>query len=278
MNLWHMRCIGSTAPAAGELRLEHLAAVLAGPGRAGRRGGGAGQGAQRGLFVGIVDIQLRPGFQHRQIPQGAGQVLIAQFALNPGGQQHVAGMRYLYQRRGTEHSLHESACLMLRVIASYGTSRKDLKNALTSSPRSKTSTKAEPTTTPSTWPAKLATCCRERMPNPAHTGTLEQRLTRSMYSSTSAGTPAVGALGAPVVPVMVTAYTKPCAPRHNIANRSGGVTGVTICTNARPSRSRARLRSSLSSKGRSGTMNPATPAAAAARGSASSPKLSSGVQ
>src|ERR1700722_3372771 len=228
MNLWHMGCIRSAAPAARKLRFEHLAAVLASPGGAGRRGGGAGQGAQRGLFVGILDEQLRPGFQHRQIPQGAGQILIAQFALNPGGQQHEAGMGQLFQRRGTEHPLHESACLVLRVIASYGTSRNDLKKALTSSPRSRTSTKAEPTTTPSTWPAKLATCCRERMPNPAHTGTLEQRLTRSMYSSTSAGTSALGALDAPVVPVMVTAYTKPCAPRHNIANRSGGVTGVTI--------------------------------------------------
>ena len=34
---------------------------------------------------------------------------------------------------------------------------------------------------------------------------------------------------------MVTAYTNPFAPRHNIAKRSGGVTGVTICTSAKPS-------------------------------------------
>ena len=38
----------------------------------------------------------------------------------------------------------------------------------------------------------------------------------------------------PVVPVMVTAYTKPWLPAHSCCRRSGSVTGVTICTSASP--------------------------------------------
>ena len=64
---------------------------------------------------------------------------------------------------------------------------------------------------------------------------------------TSTGTSADCPMGVPVVPVIVTAYTKPCAALHSIARRAAGVTGVTICTSARPSRSSASFRSPLSS-------------------------------
>jgi hypothetical protein len=88
--------------------------MVAGPGSAGRRRGCTGQGAQGDLFIRILDIQLWPGFQHRQIAQGARQILISEFALDAGGQQHIARMRHLDQRRGTEHSLHGPACFVLR--------------------------------------------------------------------------------------------------------------------------------------------------------------------
>ncbi len=60
-------------------------------------------------------------------------------------------MRHLDQRCARETPF--SWYCLLRALPQ----RKALKNAPTSSPRSKTSTKAEPTTTPSTWPAKRAT-------------------------------------------------------------------------------------------------------------------------
>ncbi len=88
-----------------------------------------------------------------------------------------------------------------------------------------------------------------------------------MYSSTSSGTATL----LPVVPVMVTAYTNPWLASHSIRIRAGGVTGVTICTSATPTRSKAARISALSSYGRSGMMNPATPASTAASGSLSRP-------
>src|SRR5256886_13396856 len=52
-------------------------------------------------------------------------------------------------------------------------------HAVGSSPRSNTSTSAEPTTTPSTCPRSRLTCSRLRMPKPAHTGIGELARTRS---------------------------------------------------------------------------------------------------
>ncbi len=51
---------------------------------------------------------------------------------------------------------------------------------------------------------------------------------------------------------------------------------VTICTSAKPSARSAALISLLSSNGRSGTMKPSTPAAAASRASAGMPYASKG--
>src|SRR5882724_1378493 len=135
------------------------------------------------------------------------------------------------------------------------------------SPRSRTSTNAEPTTTPSTWPRRRSTCSRLRIPNPAQTGTLANARTRSRYPMTSAGT----ATFLPVVPVIVTAYTKPWLLSQSCFIRSGLVTGVTIWTIAIPCASSALRRSLLSSNGKSGTMNPVTCARTAASARLSSP-------
>ena len=77
---------------------------------------------------------------------------------------------------------------------------------------------------------------------------------------------------------MVTAYTKPCVAAHNFASRAGSVTGVTIWISARPCGSSATRKSSLSSKGRSGTMKPQTPALTAAAVSSRKPKANSGLR
>ena len=61
------------------------------------------------------------------------------------------------------------------------------RNAAGSPPRSRISTSADATTTPSTCGASRSTCSRLRMPKPAHTGSGETRFTRAKYSSTSAG-------------------------------------------------------------------------------------------
>ena len=60
----------------------------------------------------------------------------------------------------------------LRSAATSATARGD-------PPRSSTSTSAEPTMTPSTWPRSASTCSRVRMPKPAHTGTVAAARTRS---------------------------------------------------------------------------------------------------
>jgi hypothetical protein len=74
-----------------------------------------------------------------------------------------------------------------------------------------------------------------------------------------------------VVPVIDTAYTKPCALRQSCSRRCGGVTGVTMRIIARPCSPSARSNSALSSMGRSGTMKPQMPAAAASAASFGSP-------
>jgi hypothetical protein len=51
----------------------------------------------------------------------------------------------------------------------------------------------------------------------------------------------------PVVPVIVTAYTKPCDAAHSFARRAGVVTGVTIWISAMPCGSSAARKSSPSS-------------------------------
>lgn len=96
--------------------------MLAGPRCAGRSRGCARQSAQGDLFVAVIDIQLRPGLHHGQIAEGPGQVLIAQFALNPGAQQHIAGVSHLQQRCGSENSLHRPARVP-RVMLNAATSR-----------------------------------------------------------------------------------------------------------------------------------------------------------
>ena len=101
------------------------------------------------------------------------------------------------------------------------------------------------------------------MPKPAHTGSLAAARTPSRYRATSPGTDAV----LPVVPVMVTAYTNPWLAAQSLAMRAGCVTGVTIWMSARPCGASAARKSSPSSNGRSGTMNPQTPALAASAAS-----------
>jgi hypothetical protein len=83
------------APALGELRFQLFAATGARPHSADWRGRGSRQGAERQGFVVVVHIELRPGLHHREIAQGAGQILIPQLALNSGGDEHVASMRHL---------------------------------------------------------------------------------------------------------------------------------------------------------------------------------------
>ena len=154
----------AAVPALGKLGLEVFPAAGARPRRTRRRRGRTGQ---RPLGVNLVRIlykQLRPRFHHRQIAQCTGQILVAQLAADTGGNEHVARMRHLQQRRGPVNPFQRS----------------DPRNCATSPPRSKVSTSADPTTTPSTWDAKRLTWSRERIPKPAHTGTDEQRFTRSM--------------------------------------------------------------------------------------------------
>jgi hypothetical protein len=134
---WHVLCNRrrrTASPAAGELRLQLLAALRANP-RFARRGlRGDCECAQRRGLEPILHPQLRPGFEHRQIAERARQVLIADFRLDARHDQNVAGVRNLQQRRGAEHALQRS----------------DLRKAATSAPCSKASTRADPTTTPST--------------------------------------------------------------------------------------------------------------------------------
>ena len=81
------RAFGSAPPALSELRLQLLAARSAGPRHPARHRRGARQSAQGKPFVTVRDVELRPGFHHRQIPKGAGQILIAQFALDARGER-----------------------------------------------------------------------------------------------------------------------------------------------------------------------------------------------
>jgi hypothetical protein len=77
--------LSTASPALSELRFNLLTATAADPWAPGRNRDRPGQRAERKPFVGIVDIKLRPSFHHRQIAQGAGQILITQLALNAGG-------------------------------------------------------------------------------------------------------------------------------------------------------------------------------------------------
>jgi hypothetical protein len=106
LELWGLKR-GSAAPASDELRLEPLPALPANPGRTRGCGGGLLEGEQRGPLQIIVHPQLRPGFQHRQIAQGARQILIAQLAVDSGGDQHIAGVRDLQQCGSSKHPLHD---------------------------------------------------------------------------------------------------------------------------------------------------------------------------
>jgi hypothetical protein len=96
---------GAATPALRELRLQALAAAPADPRNAGRYRCGSRQGAERESLVGIIDIELRPCFHHRQVAHCASQVLIAQLGLNSGSDEHVACVRNLQQRRGSVDSL-----------------------------------------------------------------------------------------------------------------------------------------------------------------------------
>jgi hypothetical protein len=53
------------------------------------------QRTQCSRFERVFDHKLRPGFQHGQIAESAGQILVAQLALDPGSRQYVARMRDL---------------------------------------------------------------------------------------------------------------------------------------------------------------------------------------
>jgi hypothetical protein len=86
---------GATAPTLEKLRFDFLAAAGANPGVAGGDRDRPGKRAERESFVYIVDIKLRPRFHHRQVAQGAGKILVAQFALDTGRDEHVARVRDL---------------------------------------------------------------------------------------------------------------------------------------------------------------------------------------
>jgi len=83
------------APALGELRFQLFAATGARPQCAGGRRRRSRQGAKRQGLVVVVHVELRPGLHHREVAQGAGQILIPQLALNASGDEHVASMRHL---------------------------------------------------------------------------------------------------------------------------------------------------------------------------------------
>ncbi len=91
-------------------------------------------------------------------PSAPGQILIPQLASDTGGDQHIARMRHLQQRCRPVHTLHEapSEGAYLSIAREPRLAQRS-KKARTSSPRSNASTKAEPTTTPSTCGAKRAT-------------------------------------------------------------------------------------------------------------------------
>jgi hypothetical protein len=108
--IWHIRCIfrglrhapvlwgcdfRAAAPTLSKLRLRLLTAGRACPRDARRGGRGARQSTERETLVGIIDIELGPGFHHRQIAERACQVLIAQLALDSGADEHIACMRDL---------------------------------------------------------------------------------------------------------------------------------------------------------------------------------------
>jgi hypothetical protein len=99
------RRLSAAPPTLSELRFQLFTAVSADPRTPGRSRCGPSQCAQRESFVGIIDVELRPCFHHRQIAHGSCKVLIAQLALNSRGYEHVARVSNLQQRCGSVHSL-----------------------------------------------------------------------------------------------------------------------------------------------------------------------------
>ncbi len=110
----------SAAPTLCELGLQPLAAGSAGPGSTDRRRRGSCQSAEREAFIGIVHVKLRPRFHHRQIAHRARQILVAQLALNPGGNEHVARVSNLQQGRGSVHSFQGIFSLAISSPAAAG--------------------------------------------------------------------------------------------------------------------------------------------------------------
>jgi hypothetical protein len=95
---WHTLCTlkrRAAAPAGCELRFELLTALRASPGSPRRCSGGLLERTQGRRFERVLYHQLRPGFQHRQITERAGEILISQLAVDAGCDQNIARMRDL---------------------------------------------------------------------------------------------------------------------------------------------------------------------------------------
>ena len=78
-----------------------------------------------------------------------------------------------------QHAVSRAATATPGIRIPHPDARSPSSHFVGSSPRSSTSTSAEPTMTPSTWPARSDTCSRLLIPKPAHTGTVAAARTRS---------------------------------------------------------------------------------------------------
>ena len=107
---WHTLCTlkrCAAAPAGCELRFELLTALRASPGSPRRCGGGFLERTQGRRFERVLYPKLRPGFQHRQITERAGEILISQLAVDAVCDQNIAGMRDLQERGCAKYSFQE---------------------------------------------------------------------------------------------------------------------------------------------------------------------------
>src|SRR5690606_12590738 len=161
----------SAAPAGGKLAFVLGPAMSAPPGRARAFviDSGPVDELQRAIVVEVVfHPQLRPHFLERNLADDGTEIFVADERGDAFARQDIAVMADRDERVGGCQFFHSLGC-----PASVR------RKAAGSSPRSRTSTSAEPTIAPAAWRPTAATSSAERMPNPAHTGSSEIAVTRS---------------------------------------------------------------------------------------------------
>jgi hypothetical protein len=152
-------------PACGELAFVFCFAVFTAPGggRAFVKSVGLIQQLHRSIVVQVVfDPELWPGILKGHLPDDGAEIFVANERRNAFAGEQILVMIYRDNR----------------IRRRYFFPSRPRKNSAGSSPRSSTSTRAEPTIAPAACTPTFATSAAARMPKPAQTGSCETADTR----------------------------------------------------------------------------------------------------